>query len=284
MDILREYAAEYDFFRIYQTADRGGVTRNFISALALAKGDYVAISDQDDIWERDKIEAQVAELERGGWDMVSCFSKPFAEGGGVVSWDGRRPNFGLMHQMFYGEAPGHTLVFRRELLERLPEIDSDLWRNLTYDIALVIAAAAFDGLGFCDRVLVHQRRYPQAVTYAGDIPRARLADGLRVLMWSLRHYGEARRVGCSRWRARLSYLERLGSDLEEARETKRMLRLNLKRGVIAYAGLTMCFVKNCARLFHTEGWSIGKVVRALAFPVMQMYNYRRQKADATFVN
>lgn len=58
MDIVREFADDYPSIRwmIIRNEVRLGVRRNFEKAIALAEGDYIAPSDQDDIWERNKLE------------------------------------------------------------------------------------------------------------------------------------------------------------------------------------------------------------------------------------
>jgi glycosyltransferase involved in cell wall biosynthesis len=56
MRIIYEYKQHYSFIHIYQNDVRLGYTANFLSAINKATGDYIAISDQDDIWELDKIE------------------------------------------------------------------------------------------------------------------------------------------------------------------------------------------------------------------------------------
>jgi glycosyltransferase involved in cell wall biosynthesis len=58
MDIVREFADDYPSIRwmIIRNEVRLGVRRNFEKAIALAEGDYIAPSDQNDIWERNKLE------------------------------------------------------------------------------------------------------------------------------------------------------------------------------------------------------------------------------------
>ena len=54
--ILNEYARRYHIVKVYVNESQKGVTMNFISAIQRAEGDFIAISDQDDIWELQKIE------------------------------------------------------------------------------------------------------------------------------------------------------------------------------------------------------------------------------------
>ena len=70
-DIVCEYARRYPQIHPRQNETRKGVNGNFFDALSQATGDYIAIADQDDIWEPGKIERQVQTI---GDNRVSLFS------------------------------------------------------------------------------------------------------------------------------------------------------------------------------------------------------------------
>src|ERR1700743_1857825 len=57
--ILSEYADKYPQVRIHINEKNLGYTRNFEKAIRLCKGEYIALCDQDDIWDPQKIEMQV---------------------------------------------------------------------------------------------------------------------------------------------------------------------------------------------------------------------------------
>lgn len=57
--IVREYAARYPFISLYVNGRNLGYNLNFKSAVMRATADFVAISDQDDVWFADKIARQV---------------------------------------------------------------------------------------------------------------------------------------------------------------------------------------------------------------------------------
>jgi len=50
--------------RIYQNNESLGVIRNFEKAILLCQGDYIALSDQDDVWLSDKLEKSMALMKR----------------------------------------------------------------------------------------------------------------------------------------------------------------------------------------------------------------------------
>lgn len=68
--IVREYAARYPFISLYVNGRNLGYNLNFKSAVMRATADFVAISDQDDVWFADKIARQVEAI--GGHNI--CFS------------------------------------------------------------------------------------------------------------------------------------------------------------------------------------------------------------------
>ena len=53
MQILLEYAERYPFIQVYQNNPALGINANFLTCIQRTTGDYIAIADQDAIWEAD---------------------------------------------------------------------------------------------------------------------------------------------------------------------------------------------------------------------------------------
>lgn len=70
-EICREYEAKYPYIHVYFNDRNMGLNENFKTAVMRTKGEFVAISDQDDIWFPEKIERQVAAI--GSHTM--CYSQ-----------------------------------------------------------------------------------------------------------------------------------------------------------------------------------------------------------------
>ena len=51
-DMLQEYAQKDKRVQTYQNEKNLGYARNFEKAITLCKGDFIALADQDDIWEK----------------------------------------------------------------------------------------------------------------------------------------------------------------------------------------------------------------------------------------
>ena len=62
-DIVRQYAGRDARIQCYCNDKNLGFNLNFSKACRLAAGDFVAIADQDDIWELTKIEKLVAKIQ-----------------------------------------------------------------------------------------------------------------------------------------------------------------------------------------------------------------------------
>jgi glycosyltransferase involved in cell wall biosynthesis len=48
--------------KLYKNNSQLGVIKNFEKAISICKGDYIALSDQDDIWNKNKLQIQMSEI------------------------------------------------------------------------------------------------------------------------------------------------------------------------------------------------------------------------------
>ncbi len=149
MEILEEYAACYPFMQVHRKQQRKGIADNFLTAMAYATGDYVALSDQDDIWELTKIEEQINAIG----DSWICYhpSPPFNDDKPLFNYivDPRIPNCGLEIIFGNGCVLGHTMLLRRSLfnkmIEHVPQaMFSRLYNHLFHDGILFIVANALE--------------------------------------------------------------------------------------------------------------------------------------------
>lgn len=140
-DDTRSIIASYEDTRIRLITNPGkrGHVQNFAHAMTHATGEFIALSDQDDIWVENRLERMLGQLH-----LMPCYSLvigDFTEFGRVQNRStlrrlGPSPRTGLvpLYRLFVGQAryPGSAFMFRRELVRfvlPIPEyIEAhDLW-------------------------------------------------------------------------------------------------------------------------------------------------------------
>lgn len=278
LDILHEYADRYPYIRVYKNEAGRGINNNFFSAMRRATGDLIAISDQDDLWLPDKLEATAAGLG----DHLMCVGRnePFTLRDGrevTLHYDRRKPNCDLI-RLLYASMPGHCMLFRRELLDLLPaDLQSlPIYSHTWYDVILATAAGALDSIVLIDKIVARQRRLPSAASYAAyDTTRTRSANNAVSMVWyGLRHYRRAKPFMAKHFGERKDFLQRIASDKPVYKDAVRLLGYESQTGLWSLVGLVRMYLKYRHTLFYTYEKDPVAFVRALLHPFMMVYNYR----------
>lgn len=157
MDILREYAAQYPSIKVSQNQPNKGCNKNFHDILCRAaqgETDFIAISDQDDIWFREKIEKQVRQITTGQYNL--CFSDVISS---TAYTERQLPDYKALpftaeSLLFRDNIAGHTMLLKKTFLRQLPE-----WDGMTfyYDWWLAMNAALEDSITKCEEPLSWHR-------------------------------------------------------------------------------------------------------------------------------
>ncbi len=273
-NIIEKYANKFPQMRIYRNKEKQGINANFLSAMQHATGDYIAIADQDDIWEHNKIEIQIKAI--GDSLLCSGHSRPFSNDNSFTYFDNRHRNVSIFRMLFLC-LPGHTLLFKRKLLSMLPPINNSFYNVSLYDAALSITAAAHESIIYVDKVIVNFRRHAKAATYTDyhkSLPSWR--NAITELIWSLKHYHKMRKIVLPIFKGKLSLIEYLEKDIQtvQLRDAKKIMYLECKHNFLSLVRLQILFIKHHRDLFHTKGSSMIKILRAILYPFMQLYMYR----------
>lgn len=279
--LLQSYAERYpNLLKVYQNEGAKGINSNFFSAMHRATGEFIAISDQDDVWMPEKLEVLSQEIG----DRMMCVGRslPFVdkgeEGGRVaVRIDRRKPNCNLV-RMCYASMPGHCMLFRRELLDHLPShLDTrPVFTHTWYDVILGTAAAALDSIVLVDRFVVNWRRHLSAASFANyDTKRVRSANNALSMVWyGLRLYRRIKPLMAKHFAVRCGFLESIESNAPIYRDAVRLLHCESRTGWLALFGLWHFYIKYRHVLFYTYEKDPVALLRALLHPFMQVYNYR----------
>lgn len=158
LGILKEYAAAHPNIYVHSTAKNLGYVKNFERGLRLCTGDYIALSDQDDIWLPDKISKCLAAI--GDHPLVYHDSALIDAQGETVnvrlSELKRHVDFwSPLNYVVGGSASGHAMLLRREVAERslpLPTV-------VSHDYWIGFVATLFGPIKYLDEVLVLYRQH-----------------------------------------------------------------------------------------------------------------------------
>lgn len=118
--ILNEYANKFSNLRAIQNSTNLGYVKNFEKGFQMAKGQYIAPCDQDDIWMLDKIETLVNQI--GNAPIVYSDSLLIDHDGNILN----RKLSDIKHLQNFttclnyaigGSAPGHAMLIQRKVLD-----------------------------------------------------------------------------------------------------------------------------------------------------------------------
>lgn len=164
--VAREYAKVYPFVHVYVNERNLGYNANFLSAVFKAKGEAVAIADQDDVWNPRKLELQVAMLEQG-YSLVFHNSALFTDDphNPVAMRHKGKPQLAEFRLLVKPFIPGHECLFTRRALPWLEKITARE-HNVAYAYVTALACAAIGKIAYVDEPLVLWRRHEKAATFA----------------------------------------------------------------------------------------------------------------------
>ena len=180
--ILESYAAKDRRISLYKQQKNVGYNISFSEACSKATGAFIAVSDQDDIWELDKIEKQVKKITEDPMNvLVHCISARFEEKSKPHLRSIKRLNFfrGSDIKSFYlhNYISGHTILFRQSLLKSALPFPP----NVYYDWWLVAYACTIGKIEFEDEILVWHRIHESNATGAAK-PKMLFVDQTKLIL------------------------------------------------------------------------------------------------------
>ncbi len=274
--ILQEYQKLYPHIHVFKNENKKGVNDNFFSAMQRATSEYIAIADQDDVWELNKIEQQMGAI--GDDWLCACYSVPFSDGSPLPGPHAVRikPNYAIERMLYTAAFPGHTMVIAKNLINKIPDI-SRFSPLFTYDLLLQIVAAAYNKIVFCAGTAVYHRRHLQAASYTTPENYSKsLPNMLRYTLRTFRLYKEIRPYLVKR----LNDVRELLSLLPENAATTNAMKLaavQAKGGFFNFCKTMYYTVKYRHRLFYKqEPNPVLAVIRGLYFPIsgVDYFRYR----------
>lgn len=280
--IVERYAQKDSRIRVYRKEGPRDVNVNFITAFDKATSDYIAWSDQDDIWLPFKLEKQM-ECMQASQSWV-CFHPTYPFAGETVPkhliYDHRIPNYGLERTLFLGAVCGHTMLFTKKfhdfIRQHIPESLLFTNKSFYYDSMMSIVANAYGKMSCIVEPLVLHRRLPSSVTndIKKNLSKRSLLNALLTIMRDLNP--RMRRYVRPRIAKRFKDLITITSYFTDATHVENARRIvqaytsrNLFRGFL----FTKELIRNRNRIFYAQEKNpFVAVCRALLFNIT-MYDY-----------
>ena len=200
-----------------EDAEGLGACGNFSALLSESRAEYVAFSDQDDVWFKDKLSKSLAKMR----ELEALHGKDipllvFCDGYVTDAELNRKPGTVLSRQrvniakglrfnrlLMQNFVAGNAMLFNAALREKAGDVPP---RALMHDAWLILVAAAFGHIGFVEEPLYLYRQHGENVLGTTDP--------------GLRHFGKRAREGFAAFRARLAgnaeeaaaFVERFGAE------------------------------------------------------------------------
>jgi glycosyltransferase involved in cell wall biosynthesis len=166
VSIINNFQKQYAFIKLFCNATNSGVTKTFEHSFKNCSGDFIAISDQDDIWELNKIETLLSQI--GKEDAVYSNSLLIDKNGQSLHQEFKS----LMHlQSYYDGAPflmgncvpGHTIIMKAAFAKMILPLPAEMM----FDRWISFCAAANNGIKYVDMPLVQYRQHDNNVVGVG---------------------------------------------------------------------------------------------------------------------
>lgn len=146
-----------------------GIVSNFEFLLSLASGDYIFLSDQDDIWLPDKVEVMLLRLQEA--DLVVCNCAVVDKELTVLHrsfFDLRDSGPGFVKNIYKNSYLGCCLAFRKSLLRHALPFPA---RLPMHDWWLGLIAEAFGRTAFVSTPLTLYRRHGANASATSEVSR-----------------------------------------------------------------------------------------------------------------
>lgn len=164
--IIKEFKQKDKRISLFANDENLGPRASFYKGIYKAAGNYIALSDQDDIWVAQKLEKLVKAIkEQKNALLVYSNSQNINESGEKLNTfisDIINPYSGDDNRtvLFYNFVWGHTMFFNRKLVEKLAPIP----KAFNHDKWIPFLALTYGSVFYLDEVLQYYRHHAHNLT------------------------------------------------------------------------------------------------------------------------
>lgn len=153
-----------------------GYTSNFYNALKFAKGDYIFLSDQDDIWLPNKVGITVAKLQK--YAFVVSDAKEVNQNLTVIS-DSRikkyRMKSGFINNLLRSRYIGCCMAFTKDVLKKIFPVPT-YTNNFPHDLWIALIGEFYFKSALIEEPLILYRRHESNTSDGGEGKKGNLYD------------------------------------------------------------------------------------------------------------
>lgn len=158
---------------------------NFENALKYAKGDFIFLSDQDDVWEANKIEVMLSHLSQYSLVVSNC--SIVDKNGGIIReayFNDENFKKGVFRNLVHNNYLGCCMAFRREILDIALPFPTKI---AMHDIWLGLCASFFFSTIFIPDKLIRYRRHGNNASVTAEASNLAWSYRIKYRLYFLYH-------------------------------------------------------------------------------------------------
>lgn len=180
IEIIKQYMQLDGRITLYENKENLGFIKNFEKAISLCNGDFIALSDQDDIWKLNKIEKFVNEIKENVliYSNATIVDETSNPTGKELIEGARHLVNGKCNKAFLLNSfiSGNTMMFKQELVKYILPIPIQI---SYHDIWISFVASTYGTINYTDESMIYYRRHSEQVTTSSKKNYKNYLDKLR---------------------------------------------------------------------------------------------------------
>jgi glycosyltransferase involved in cell wall biosynthesis len=277
VDIVEDFAVDAPFsVKVFRNEFRLGFADNFLKAAELCIGDWIAFCDQDDIWDRQKVEMVCKSAHNPELTLISHnYVIINAKGERIKRVRYAAVNTSYEEKAYWSGFLGFTISFRRSCLEKYLAIvraqKDGLSITLPHDNIVSIIGMLAGKVFVLDQDLVCYRRHGSNTSgYEIAFDSFSRLDRLSGSYQELRkRYFLLRQINRA-----LPKEEQLNSDLILRTANFLRRRILLGNSNSGIGRRLLCLASNVAIGMYSSNWRIGLGKRSLAVDILSVFGWQ----------
>ena len=266
VDIIKEYTVNYPFIKLYINERNMGYNRNFHSVLRKAQGEFIFISDQDDVWSPDKLETMINCIGNHSLCFSHSASYNFFEEGNIPS---PSPiSYAPERLLFTNAISGHTMLLKREFVQQITYWNYQMY----YDWWLAINACLADGIIECQETLAWHRVHESSAIEMQKATDAKQAkSNLSPYIKGVIHYRRLQKK--SKWKECFGYIYKQAACNPQCDILMQLAGLMLSKSLFSLFKLCNQCMKRRKQIYpYTQNNKLLAQIRGFCFPLFYAYN------------